>query len=354
VTDIAPEVDAFTIASREAEAKALADAGLAPEPDEAPEAQPEAEAGAPADDAQQTLEPPPEEPEKQPERRRDPETGQFLPNEPEQPFLGTYRTREAAEAGIAEKDRYIEQLRQEKAAYEAWYQQQQAEAQRPRTPANFDELLDENPAYAAQLAWQAGDQHAWQQAAQAWDEVAPGAPALFAQNQQLQGQMQQLAQQFQGVAQPVQEQRAQQARVQAWQELSREIPAVMQMPDDEFLSAAQRNPGWAAVIDNDNATAEQWKQAVRTIYLDALHARGAIQQNIQDVARTQAQEAEQARADAFHASSTTTTAQTPASPEQAEAERTQALWAAEQQKWESGWDRPAALEERLERLRGGR
>ncbi len=346
--DIAPAFD-FTAASNAAEQAALGEELPVDRPNDEPRIPPDPEATELQEQAAETADDGPQQP-PQPERPRD-EQGRFLPNEPDGPFLGTYRTREDAERGMAEKDRYINELREQNRRFEEFMAQQQAEAQRPRTPANFDDLVEERPAYAAQLAYQAGDQMAFARAAEVWEEMAPGAPALYLQQMQMQQQMQQFAQTVQAQTQPLHEQREQQAWEGAVRQFTQQNPGFNEISDQEMISAAERNPIVGAILQNGDTPSRL--QALNTLYLDALHARGAIQSAVQDVARTQAQEAERARDEAFTASSSTVTAQTPATPEESEEQRTIELWRSNRDRM-NGWDveHPDVLSSRLAKMRG--
>lgn len=130
---------------------------------------------------------------------RDPETGQFTTEE--KLYAGRYKTVEELERAVEEKEQFIQRqandvgtLRQE--MRELLQAQQQPLPAQPSLPSNFEDLIDEDPAEAAERAYSAGDQEALGQVFRAWNEVYPGAPRLWVQNKQLQEQIADVQQTF--------------------------------------------------------------------------------------------------------------------------------------------------------------
>lgn len=359
MTDIAPE-DTFTALSQAAEAAAIeADGGQTEEfyPVEAVEP-----AGTEAGDEQPS------------EGRRRDDQGRFVADTPDEAeaeaavegeqqqqlqtdeefFLARYRSREDAERGVAEKDRYIEQLKAEKAAYERWYAEQQQAMQQPQIPVGFDweEMLAEDPVAAADFAVEHRNEYAYRQALAAIeDQQGPSGRRVYLQLAQVREAQRELAQRVQ----PVQQREAEQRKMDALLAFNAENPWFASIPDDELVNVFSQNPHLAAQYARQDP--DTLPDVLFAAGVQALRARsaanGVVNEQVQDLARAQATEAQRAREEAFVPSSQTATAQTPVTAEQSEKERTEAAWAAERSKWANGWDRPAALdaEAELQRLR---
>jgi len=75
-------------------------------------------------------------------------------------------------------------------------QRLQIEQQQPQPPPepepDWDDLIDERPAVAAQEALKRGDQHRLAKALEAWEEMAPGAPQVWIDVQRLQAENREL------------------------------------------------------------------------------------------------------------------------------------------------------------------
>ena len=139
-------------------------------------------------------------------RARD-EQGRFT--KVEEPILGKFNSvddlvqaYQHAERRLGELGGEVGELRQLREQFE----EMRAQLSRPTTPNNFADLLEEDPATAAEMAYRAGDELALRQATAAWELVAPGAPRAWARAVQAEHQLQQMRQEMDARFQPVQEQ----------------------------------------------------------------------------------------------------------------------------------------------------
>lgn len=156
--------------------------------------------------------------EEQAARARD-EKGRFVSTTEEEPeeetaqeqaerlLAGKYKTPEDLERAYTELQARLGQQGSElgelRSALEERLAGIEQTVSRPQAPSNWDDLIDEDPARATMLAYQQGDQYTLQRAAQAWNDVAPGAPAVWAENQRLQQQMEERFAQLEQSVNPV-------------------------------------------------------------------------------------------------------------------------------------------------------
>jgi hypothetical protein len=172
-------------------------------PTEAPaEPEPVAEAAAPepADEPEAVEEPAAE------DRPRNPD-GTFAPKE--QPTEEAPEDASALQAQIqalekrlADKDDFAGRLSNELGELRKLQEQALEHAQRPHV-SDWDSLIEDNPEQAARLAIQGGDNYRYQQAREAWNDLAPGAPALFEQGLRMEKQIQDLEARFTQTTEPI-------------------------------------------------------------------------------------------------------------------------------------------------------
>jgi hypothetical protein len=349
--DLAPDFD-FQASSRAAEEAALAAEGAEPAEGEAEgsdqpdpysfyrnedDAPAEAEA-APADG----------------ERARNPD-GTFAakerPADEAEPaaddfYVGRYRDREEAERGISEKDRTTNEALQRAAdaerraaELEAYYNQQAAQQQQqPTVPQNFESILEDDPVRAAQIAYDARDPYAWKAARDAWDELSPGTPDTWLNQRRLEERQAYFEQQQQQANAPLMEQIAERQTNEIVRNFNERNPWFQGITDDELVPVIQSNEQLARMAGTGDPSqiAQVLFIAGHEVLQQRLARDGQTQSTIQDIARTQAQEAQRAREDAFVASSQTATAQEPATVAEREAQRMEERVRATQSKWESG------------------
>lgn len=176
------------------------------------------------------------------ERPRDPETGQFLPKETaeeqgERLLAGKYRSTEQLEQAYLEAQSLLGSLRNDQGELRAQLEQLteaiagQQQYQRP--VQDFEQLLATDPQQATLYALTVGDQQAYERAKAEWNELAPGAPALWEQNLQMQQRLNELEAKVTGIAAPVVEQQNTRVVADVWRSLSQQIP------DFENLQAAR-------------------------------------------------------------------------------------------------------------------
>jgi uncharacterized coiled-coil protein SlyX len=101
--------------------------------------------------------------------------------------------------------------------------QLQEHVQRP-VVSDWDSLIEDNPEQAARLAIQGGDNYRYQQAREAWNDLAPGAPALFEQGLRMEKQIADLEARFTQTTQPLQQQQQTQQVAQAYQQIQAKYP----------------------------------------------------------------------------------------------------------------------------------
>ena len=219
----------------------------------APAAETEPEPTEPADQETQ-LEPtdaptePETDPEVEPEGQPRNADGTFAAKDDgERLYADRYRTVEDLEKAVLEKEQFIArqgtelgELRKLSETLEQLPQHLQ-EAVRPRPQHDWEGLIESNPAQAAQIALAEGNQFALQQAVEAWDELAPGAPMVWAQNQQMQEELRQLRQATQDQVQPLEERYARTQAEQAYAAFAKDHPDIDALRDT-MVTIAQQTP----------------------------------------------------------------------------------------------------------------
>lgn len=270
------------------------------------------------------------------ERPRDPETGQFLPKETaeeqsERLLAGKYRSTEQLEQAYLEAQSLLGSLRNDQGELRSQLEQLTeaiASQQQPRPVQDFEQLLATDPQQATLYALTVGDQQAYDRAKQEWNELAPGAPALWEQNLQMQQRLNELEAKVTGIAAPVAEQQNTRVVADVWRSLAQQIP------DFQNLQAARSEiAGELAASGYDWVTpalesGEKPKIEAALRSLTDL-ARARASGNLVDQARAAAAEhvaaTEQAKREAIVGSASTSMSDAPAkTPGQALAES----WAA--------------------------
>lgn len=244
-------------------------------------------------------------------RPRNPD-GTFAKKEPEpeadpeiDAILGKYGTTEKALKALAESQSYIGQLHQTQGELQAQLAELTQAIRTPRPQQNFETLLETDPQQAALYALQAGDRHGYERAKSEWNELAPGAPAIWEQNLQLQNKMAELEQRVQGVQQPIAEQqnlRVVAAAYQSVQQANPDFDSLQPVMSQIVGEIAESGYDWISpALDSGD-------QRAATVALKQLVelARARAGGNLQDQARQAAQEhvaaTEQAKREAIVAS----------------------------------------------------
>lgn len=287
-------------------------------------------------------------------RPRDPETGRFTaqeqaqeqepapeapqetpaeetpsPDDPIQKLLAKYGgdERKALEAAL-EAQRTIGSLNQELGTlreragradqYEQYLRQLQAQ------PQDWDEMIEERPDEAAMRAFayaqQTNDWRNYQRAAEAWNEVAPGAPLIWEQQQQL------LAQ-----AARIEEYVQQQTLGQKIAEVENQIGTL----DESLVEVLPRFPFIARMLADPQAAPEQKAEALLALGLAKRGLdTGTLAQQAQETARKLAEDEQRA---VDEASVITATRTNPQQPKSAAALISEEWWEDERRSNE-GWN----------------
>lgn len=221
------------------------------------------------------------------------------------------------------------QLRAQQAQLAAYLQaQEQQAAQRQTGPIDWETLIDEDPAYATQLAYQQGNEPAYRAAAQAWEELSPGTPNVWYENEQMKGAMGQVTSAL------TSQRQVEQARQMAQRadELVRQYP---DLPDalDDMSQIAPRFPYELRALVS--GTPEEALAATESLYLKAKAMKSEeFVQRAQAIARSQTQEEMRVREGASVASASRTHTEPPLSAE----ERIAADWGKRDQMLAEGWN----------------
>ena len=202
--------------------------------------------------------------------------------------------------------------------WEAWGQQ----VQQPQFGAtDWDSMIEENPAQAAKLAASQRNQYAYQKAVQAWDELAPGAPEVWAQNLVLQQQMHELVsatREREGAA--------------AVADLQNKYPDFNDMADTMQQIAPEYPYELQALASDDPRVVAK---AVESLYLKAKGLRtDTLSARAQEIARKQTEAELQAREEASVASATRSHGEPPPTRE----EKLSEGWYADEDRLSSGWN----------------
>lgn len=243
-------------------------------------------------------------------------------------IAGQYKTVEEAERALLEKQALIERQGNELGEWRQYVQQMQAAQQRQaQAPADWEALIDENPAQAAQLAYQQQNPHAYRAAMEAWEDVSPGTPSVWLQNMQLQAQAAETAQHQQ-----------QQQWNESLAQFARENPGIDAIPTEELLAAGQNNPAFLEMIQK-STNPEARLGALRVLYLEAEQARGRKSETLvtaaQDIARVQAEATREAKAEAILSSAN---ANLDGGPKKTGAELVGDQWRSMEQHLHDGWN----------------
>jgi len=287
---------------------------VAEEPAAEPESEPEA-----------APEPEPETPEAEPE--------EAAAAEPEL-ILGKFKSQEELAAAYRELEAF--QGRQSGELGElrrALEERLGAMEQQASAPASWDDLIDQNPAAAARLAYQHGETLHLQRAVAAWEEMSPGSPQLWADNLTMRAELEERLGRAEQALGPVQAQANNGMLQGGVAKLVEQYPEVGEfIQTAEFSELAAQIPlARKALIEG---TPDEQLSAIETVYL--IH-RGRASDNlkdaVRDVARTAAEEAQTIREEAFVASATATTD----APKRSRADEYAEGWDETDKVFASGW-----------------
>jgi hypothetical protein len=244
-------------------------------------------------------------------------------------IAGQYKTVEEAERALLEKQALIDRQGNELGEWRQYVQQlTEAQQRQAQAPQDWESLIDENPARAAQLAYQHGHPQAYRAAMEAWEELSPGTPAVWVQNVQLQAQMAQTA-----------DHQNQQQWTEAMRQFGAEHPGFNEITDDELMAAVDRNPAFAELMRDTTRSHAARLGALKVLYQEAELARGRKSDTLvtaaQDIARVQAETTRQAKEEAILASAT---ANLEGGPKKTGAQLVGEQWRAMDQHLHDGWN----------------
>jgi hypothetical protein len=220
----------------------------------------------------------------------------------------------ALEKRLADKDDFAGRLSNELGELRKLQEQTLEHAQRPQV-SDWDSLIEENPAQAAQLALQNGDNYRYQQAREAWNDLAPGAPEVFEQNLRLQRQMQELEQRFQQTTAPIAERQSKEQIANAYVQIQAKYPDFDKF-EDAMAEVVETRPLIKESLTKvlTSGSPEEQVAFLEDLYmLTAGRVTDTLRQAQTEAAQSFAQETLQAKQDAIVVSATSTAAE-PAQP----------------------------------------
>lgn len=186
----------------------------------------------------------------------------------------------------------------------------QQPAAQPQAPhVDWDTLIDEKPAVAAQYARQLGDNVAFQRAMVAWEEMAPGTPAVWLENQRLREELGEVRKAIEPTQQTVQEQRVKQEVAEAYERIVAAYPDFDEYRGEIAQEVARLTQGGNPALRQtmENGTAEQRFAALEHLYFAARGRKaGDAAEIAKRAAQIHAEETQRAKAEAQTASAATT------------------------------------------------
>lgn len=325
------DADDFAMPGDEALAATL---GLTEPAEPVVEAEPETvEPEAAADEPEATDEPE----QAEDDRPRNPD-GTFAPKETPELILGKFKSADELAAAYQElesfKGRQQSEIGQLRQALEERFTAIEQQAARPAAPASWDDLIEDNPAQAVKLAYEHGETSQLRRAAEAWEQVSPGAYDLWADNVRMRAENEERFARYDAALAPVQQQATTSALVDGVAGLRAKYPDIHEfVQTDQFAELAEQIPlAKKALL---GGTPDEVVSAVEVVYLSH---RGRASDNLKDtardVARSAAEEAQTMREEAFVASATATTA----TPRVSKADEYSAGWDDTDKVFDAGWN----------------
>lgn len=244
---------------------------------------------------------------------------------------------------LADKDAFIDRQGNEigelRKAFEERMEFLTQQVNRPAVPGSWEDLIAENPAAATKRAYELGDYETVRRAAAAWEELAPGAPELWAETVRMRREMEERFGQYEQQIQPLTQATLDQQTAQKVQAVAGKYGAdtlTSFVESDAFNSLVQEFPWAQQQLAADPAgTIESLFLVHRGRHADTLN------RTVEEVARDTAEQAAQATQDAYVASAATATATTAVEKTEAEqiAERFTQRAVSRSDAWRSGWER---------------
>jgi hypothetical protein len=217
---------------------------------------------------------------------------------------------QALEKRLADKDDFAGRLSNELGELRKLQEQALEHAQRPQV-SDWDSLIEDSPEQAARLAIQNGDNYRYQQAREAWNDLAPGAPALFEQGLRMEKQIADLEARFTQTTQPLQQQQQTQNVAAAYQQIQAKYPDFDKF-EDAMAEVVETRPLIKESLTKVLTTGSHEEQVA---FLDDLYVLTAgrtsdtLRQAQTEAAQSFAAETQQAKQDAIVVSATATAAE---------------------------------------------
>lgn len=204
-------------------------------------------------------------------------------------YAGKYRSPEELERAYAEMQQVLgaqgSELGELRQMVEQGFQQVTHQFNQPRVDSGFDDLLDTNPAAAAEIALRAQNSAALERVRESWNELSPGSYDLWLANKQMEHRLQQMQQQLEQTTAPLHEQRTMQAATQAYFEAANEVGDGFQDTEAAMADVIRARPHMVAALQSGN------RDAAKSVWLDAYSiARGRVSDTLSDAAKTLARE----------------------------------------------------------------
>lgn len=194
----------------------------------------------------------------------------------------------------------------------SYFEQQQQQAQQQQQvqaqPVDWDELIDERPHVAANLAYERGDQMQLMRAMQAWDEIQPGQPEIWARLRQLEQQQQQIRTVADEGAERARSERVKEEVQGAVEAVALKYPDFWDHLENVSREVAFLNQGGNLALAQalDNGTHEQRVAILENLY-HAARSKSLLSMNeaAQQAARSHVDETLRAKQEAMTVSATT-------------------------------------------------
>lgn len=233
------------------------------------------------------------------------DTGEETP----EPILGKFKTQDdlveaykALETKLAttraDKDEF-DQLKEQ-------FQQLQEYIQNPAPAAptydrgQFDRLIDEDPATAAELAYQSGDQYRVREAITAWKEMDPFSAAVWVGEKRREEELLAIRQQYDQQLGPVQQEAQSTQFNRAWAEVAGRYNDLPQFAED-ILQAAQTAP--EVIQGLRSGTYEDKTRVIENLYWLAKGRKAdSLAEAVQEMAKERQEEDRQRKIDGAVAS----------------------------------------------------
>jgi len=261
----------------------------------------------------------------EPDRPRD-EKGRFIPEEKDELLLGKFRSADELAAAYQELESRFgtrgSELHELRQAVESL--QESMPAQQPQAASyDWDSLIENSPQYAAQAAYETGDQFQLNRAVSAWEDLSPGTPAIWAEMQAMKALVLEMQEQVPQQLQPLIDQQQDAVTQQVLGEFYREHPDARDYAE-QMADLMQQDPLAPRLVQVLEQGTPQEKVGVLSYLYKQARVSGDpqqadnLQKQAQGIAVEQAQLAEQAKLEAAVVSASNSNAGDPTTPDPAD------------------------------------